>query len=82
MSASQAAKKNLNQVYHRCSKIQYNLILKAPVILVPESSSSHWGLMVDLGKILLSNAIRLGSFKNELGHPNLLDQMNFCIQDV
>jgi vacuolar protein sorting-associated protein 13A/C len=74
--ASQAttAAQNLST---RSSRLSLDIRLKAPVVLIPQSSRSANALVVDLGQITISNSFLItgAGQKSHDGLPPVLDQM-------
>lgn len=53
---------------------------QAPVIVVPQSSSSDWALVADLGTLSVKNDLEMGP-KNQRGAPAVLDVMKLKLDD-
>ena len=58
------------------ARIRLRVELKAPVIIVPQSSTSTNALVVDLGHISISNRFRIGAGDTRRGVPAVLEDMS------
>nr|XP_045626468.1 vacuolar protein sorting-associated protein 13C-like isoform X1 [Procambarus clarkii] len=82
VAAAAAAQATLHEAYKQCSRISLSLTLRAPLILIPQDSSSLSGLMADLGQITINNKFEMGQERNELGYPAIYDMINLELHNV
>ncbi|CAL4127061.1 unnamed protein product, partial [Meganyctiphanes norvegica] len=81
-AAAAAAKVNLQKAYQPSFRLKLDITLKAPLILMPQDSTSHSGLLLDLGEITIINGFRKDQNRNELGHHAIFDLINLQLQNV
>lgn len=81
-AAAETAKQNLQSAYSKAKRIVLNIDLKAPDIIVPENSRSYNALLLDMGRINLSNQFKdLLTIKNENGHHAVIDEIKMKLSD-
>lgn len=80
--AAEAAKHSMEEVYDKASRILLNVCIEAPVIIVPQNSSSKNAIVADLGTLKISNKFELGDKRNELGAPAIFDRMLLDLQSL
>lgn len=59
----------------KSSRLSLDVRLKAPVIIVPQSSRSQNAVVIDLGKLRVTNSFQILSQKDSAGLPAVLDIM-------
>lgn len=83
LAAAERAKQNLQNAYSKAMKIQLNVDIKAPDIIVPENSRSFDALLIDLGRLTLTNYFKdLHSVTNESGFHAVLDEIKMKLTDL
>ena len=70
------------QAQQSSSRIRLNIKMKAPVVIVPQSSSNNNAIVVDLGKITIGNVFKVGSQKNDDGQVAVLDHMTVTLSQL
>lgn len=55
-AAAETAKQNMVEAYSNAKRIQINIRIKAPIIIVPVDSKSRQALAIDLGHLNISNS--------------------------
>lgn len=75
-AAAEQAKNNLQSAYENASKIDMNIKLKAPVIIIPTNSTSYDAIMIDLGNIELTNNFLKLDIENIYGKVAVVDDLN------
>lgn len=80
--AAEVAKENMKEVYDKATKIALNIIVKAPIIMVPINSHSYDSLLLDMGIITLENKFLTLEVKNEDGHPAVIDDLKIGFKDL
>lgn len=80
--AAQKAKENAKEMYQKATKIQLQINLRAPKILVPASSQSTDALLLDLGIISISNRFNVLDIKNKEGYSAVVDDMNIALTNL
>ncbi|XP_041917347.1 vacuolar protein sorting-associated protein 13C isoform X2 [Alosa sapidissima] len=83
-ATSQAAEKaasSMKEFAEKSFRLSMDVKLKAPLIIIPQSSSSHNALLVDLGLITVSNCFSLVP-ANEGPFPPLLETMEIKLTQL
>jgi len=73
------------QLSTRAFRVSLDIHLKAPIIFVPRSSMSHHVLVVDLGRLTVSNCFKVvdeEGAKTSDGIPAVLDHMSVDLTDM
>ncbi|XP_054711435.1 intermembrane lipid transfer protein Vps13-like [Uloborus diversus] len=81
-AAAEVAKKNMEEVYEKSTRILLNIIIQAPVIVTPQNSSSTNAIVADLGILKIINRFTLGEQRNELGIPGIFEKMVLDLQNL
>lgn len=80
-AAAVAAKQSAVQAYEQATRIKMNIRIKAPIIIIPVDSKSQNGIMIDLGKLKITNAINNLHVESDYG-PAVIDEMKIDLTDV
>ncbi|XP_028133900.2 intermembrane lipid transfer protein Vps13 isoform X1 [Diabrotica virgifera virgifera] len=80
--AAEAARENMKEAYKKATKISLNVIVKAPIIMVPINSHSYDSLLLDMGIITLENKFLTLDIQNEEGHPAVIDDLKIGFKDL
>ncbi|XP_059483152.1 intermembrane lipid transfer protein Vps13 isoform X2 [Neocloeon triangulifer] len=64
-AAAEAAKQNIQQVYENATRIALAIEIKAPIVIVPRSTSTRDAFMLDLGTIVMNNKFTELQIPNE-----------------
>ena len=59
----------------KAPRLALDIKMKAPVIIVPQKSTSNDALVVDLGKLNVQNSFQIPGQKSQQGLPAVLDKM-------
>ena len=70
------------ELSQKATRISLSIKLKAPVIVVPQNSMSSNALIIDLGKINISNKFEIVGKRNAQGFPGVLDKMTIELTDL
>ena len=81
-AVAESAVEAAQQFQQRASRVGLRIQLKAPLILIPQNSTSHNALLVDLGNISVTNTFSVGSEVDGQGLPAVLDNMNIQLTDL
>lgn len=80
--AASNAKANLQSAYEKATRINMDIDLKAPDLIIPENSKSFSALVLSMGNIRLTNKFKdLLEIKNDKGHNVVLDEMTMALSD-
>ncbi|XP_057669487.1 intermembrane lipid transfer protein Vps13 isoform X2 [Diorhabda carinulata] len=80
--AAEAAKENMKEVYDKATKIALNIVVKAPIIMVPINSHSYDSLLLDMGIITLENKFLTLDVKNEEDNPAVIDDLKIGFKEL
>lgn len=81
-AAAEAAKHSVESAYEKASRLLLDITLQAPVIYIPQSSSSLNALVAHLGVLTMNNKFEMADKKNELGIPAILDKLSLNLQNL
>ncbi|XP_053387649.1 intermembrane lipid transfer protein VPS13A-like isoform X4 [Mercenaria mercenaria] len=76
---SQDAVQNLQET---ASRLSLSVDMRAPIIYMPQNSTSYNILMVDLGHLSVKNAFEKPGQRSANGVPAVLDKMNVTLTDL
>lgn len=62
--AAETARQNVVSAYKQATRVKMNIKIKAPIIIIPVHSRSLEGIVVDFGKLKISNVIKNLDVKN------------------
>lgn len=74
-AAAESAAEAAASMHEKASRVQLNINMNAPVIIVPQNSKSAEALVADLGYLTICNRFVLTGATNEVGMPSILDKM-------
>ncbi|KAK6178554.1 hypothetical protein SNE40_013319 [Patella caerulea] len=66
----------------KAPRVGMNIKMKAPLIIVPQKSTSNNLLMMDLGDLTIGNNFNLAGQKSSSGVPAVLDKMKIVLNEV
>lgn len=81
-AAAEVAKQSMGEVYEKSTRILLNIVIEAPVIIMPQNSLSENTIIADLGVLKIQNRFRLGEKRNELGMPAIFEKMSLDLTDL
>lgn len=81
-AAAETAKLNMQNIQETATRIDINIKLKAPVIIIPTNSTSHDVIIVDLGNLDLTNNFVQLEVLNEFGHSAVVDDLRLNLLDM
>ncbi|XP_043195691.1 vacuolar protein sorting-associated protein 13-like [Amphibalanus amphitrite] len=81
-TAAEAAQQAMQNAYAQAFKAKLDITMKAPVIVVPQNSSSDWALVADLGYLSVSNSLEMPGPRSHLGAPAVLDVMTLKLDNL
>lgn len=81
-AAGKIAKENMQNVYEKATKLQLNINIKAPDIIIPENSKSFNAILIDLGHISISNKFLTLDIRNEQNFSAVIDEMRLNLTDM
>ena len=70
------------QAQQNSSRIRLNIKIKAPVVIVPQSSTNSNAIVVDLGNIAIGNVFKVGHLKNKDNQVAVLDNMTITLSQL
>lgn len=76
---SQDAVQNMQET---ASRLSLSVDMNAPIIFMPQSSTSFNILMVDLGHLSVKNSFEKPGQRSANGVPAVLDKMNVTLTDL
>ena len=83
IAAAEQAALVTKEYSQKATRIQLDVKLKAPLIIVPQHSKSDNAVVADLGNITVTNEFRaLSSHKSKDGHPAVLDEMSVELTEL
>ncbi|XP_037079410.1 vacuolar protein sorting-associated protein 13C-like [Pollicipes pollicipes] len=80
-TAADAAQQAMHNAYAQAFRAKLSVTMKAPVILVPQSSRSDRVLVADLGNLNVSNRLEMGPW-SQLSTPAVLDKMTLKLDNL
>lgn len=81
-AAAETAKLNMQNIHETSTRIDIDIKLKAPVIIIPTNSTSHDVIMIDLGNLDLTNNFVQLEVLNEMGHAAVVDDLRLNLMDM
>ncbi|KAG1695557.1 Vacuolar protein sorting-associated protein 13 [Nymphon striatum] len=81
-AATEAAKQSVGSAYEKATRLLLDVTLKAPIIYIPQSSTSLNSLALNLGILGIRNKFQLCNKRNELGMPAILENMSIDLQNL
>lgn len=70
------------QAQQSSSRMRLDIKIKAPVVIVPQSSTNNNAIVVDLGNIAISNVFKVGRQKNKDDQVAVLDHMTITLAQL
>ncbi len=74
-AAAESAKNAAQEFSQKATRVSLNINMKAPVVIVPRNSKSNNAIVVDLGKLDISNRFQIVGQRGPQGLPGVLDHM-------
>lgn len=81
-SAAQSAKTAAADLQSKASRVALDVTLKAPLIVVPRSSTADRGLVANLGELTVKNHFTIASGTEGKQVPAVLDNMDVCLSSI
>ncbi|XP_071787909.1 intermembrane lipid transfer protein VPS13A-like isoform X9 [Asterias amurensis] len=81
-NAALAAKKTAENMQERCIRIALDVVIKAPLIIIPKSSTSDMALVADLGQLLVQNSFSMAAGTESMELPAVLEAMQVALQSI
>ena len=81
-AAAQAGYEAVQSLQETATRLGLKVQMKAPVIVVPEKSTSLNSLMLDLGQLTVSNVFQLAGGKSSSGVPAVLENMKVVLTSL
>ncbi|TKS78631.1 Vacuolar protein sorting-associated protein 13A [Collichthys lucidus] len=82
VQAAEKAASGVKELAERSSRIALNVHFNAPVIFLPQSSSSHNVIVADLGRLSVKNRFAKQPFKSDAKIPPVVDIMTVRLTDL
>ncbi|KAG7307792.1 hypothetical protein JYU34_006387 [Plutella xylostella] len=79
--AADAARANVQTAYENSTKVALKVRFAAPIIIIPENSTSHNAIMVDFGRLTLQNKF-VNVTVPELSKQVTLDDLTLSLDDM
>ena len=80
--AAASVQKTVGDMHERNDRIALDITIKAPIIVVPKSSTSDKALVADLGLLKVQNVFTIAEGTEGLESPAVLDTMNVDLQSL
>lgn len=80
--AAEVAKEKIENIYEKAIKVQLNINLCAPVIIIPINSRSINALVIDFGELAIQNTFQTLKVLNELGHPAVIEDSKITLTNM
>uniref|UniRef100_A0A1L8DVL7 Putative vacuolar protein n=1 Tax=Nyssomyia neivai TaxID=330878 RepID=A0A1L8DVL7_9DIPT len=81
-AAAGAARQNVVDAYAKATRMNLNVRIKAPIIILPEDSKSGNALCVDLGNLIVTNNCYELPMVNEENRKAVMDDMKLDLKDL
>ena len=81
-AAAQAGYEAVQSLQETATRLGLKVHMKAPVIVVPEKSTSLNSLMLDLGQLTVSNVFQLAGGQSSSGVPAVLENMKVVLTSL
>ncbi|XP_038046817.1 vacuolar protein sorting-associated protein 13C-like isoform X3 [Patiria miniata] len=81
-NAAAAAKKTAENLQERCVRIALDIVIKAPLIIIPKGYNSDKALVADLGQLLVQNSFSIAAGTESRELPAVLDKMEVALQSI
>ena len=81
-AAAQAGYEAVQSLQETAARLGLDVQMKAPVIILPEKSTSLNSLMLDLGQLTVSNVFRLAGGRSSSGVPAILEDMKVVLTSL
>ncbi|XP_059615380.1 intermembrane lipid transfer protein Vps13 isoform X2 [Phlebotomus argentipes] len=81
-AAADAAKQNVVDAYSKATRMNLNVRVKAPIIILPEDSQSVKALCLDLGYLIVTNNCYELPAVNEENTKAVIDDMKLDLKDL
>ncbi|GAB0096265.1 Vacuolar protein sorting-associated protein 13 [Sergentomyia squamirostris] len=81
-AAAGAAKQNVVDAYAKATRLNLNVRMKAPIIILPEDSQSKSALCLDLGYLIVTNNCYEVHTENEGHSKAVIDDMKLDLKDL
>ncbi|XP_022087078.1 vacuolar protein sorting-associated protein 13A-like [Acanthaster planci] len=81
-NAAAAAKKTAENLQERCVRIALDIVIKAPLIIIPKGYTSDKALVADLGQLLVQNSFSIAAGTEGRELPAVLDKMEVALQSI
>ncbi|KAM9359845.1 intermembrane lipid transfer protein VPS13A [Symphorus nematophorus] len=82
VQAAEKAASGVKELAERSTRIALNVHFNAPVIFLPQSSSSHNVIVADLGLLSVKNRFAKQPFKSDVKIPPVVDIMTVRLTDL
>lgn len=73
--AADKAQQAVQTAYERALRLRVDVVVRAPLLVVPQTSDSHFVLLADFGKLSVSNSLNLDG-------DDIYDDVVLCLDDV
>ena len=81
-AAAQAGFEAVQSLQETATRLGLKVQMKAPVIVMPEKSTSLNSLMLDLGQLTVSNVFQLAGGRSSSGVPAVLENMKVVLTSL
>lgn len=82
VQAAEKAASGVKELAERSTRISLNVHFNAPIIFLPQSSSSNNVIVADLGRISVKNSFATQPFKSDAEIPPVVDIMKVKLTDL
>ena len=80
--AAAAVQKSAGDIAERADRIALDVTIKAPIIVIPKSSTSDKALVADLGLLKVQNAFHIADGTQGQETPAVLDNMKVSLESL
>lgn len=80
--AAEAAKQNVTNIYQNATRIDLDVKMVAPNIIIPANTQSLNAIALDLGYITVKNKFLALEVENDFGQPAIVDDLNLTLNDL
>ncbi|XP_071943585.1 intermembrane lipid transfer protein VPS13A-like isoform X2 [Antedon mediterranea] len=81
-SAAASAAKTMQEMQEAAMRAMLDVQIKAPVVIIPRSSTAKMAIYADLGELFVKNSFTIAAGSEELTVPAVVDTMDIVLNNV
>ncbi|XP_063952525.1 intermembrane lipid transfer protein VPS13A-like isoform X3 [Lytechinus pictus] len=81
-NAATAAQHAAEDINAKATRIAMDIVVKAPVIVIPSNSTSETGLVADFGQLSVKNSFSIVPGSETLENPAVIDSMHVALESM